>query len=398
MELNDVVILGAARTPIGDLLGELKDVTPVDLAMTAVNAAIERSGISPGEVQEVVLGMLYKQGSKGNPARQVQVKSGMPVSGWAYTVDQQCASGMRAFENVTTSIQLGKIDVGVAIGTESMTNAPYLLMNARSGYRMGDGDKVTDSMLCDGLVCALTGYHMGGTAENLAKKYGITREEQDALSVRSHANAVAAIDAGRFDDEIAPVTVKTKKGEKTILHDEHPRADVTMESLAKLRPAFTKEEGTVTAGNSSSVNDGAAALILASAKKAQSLGIKPIARVVTIANYGVEPGYMGIGPAFAIPKALEQAGLTMDDIGYFEINEAFAAQFLACNRELKLDMSKVNTNGSGIGLGHPVGCTGARILVSLIYEMKRRNVRYGLASLCVGGGPAMATILERLTE
>lgn len=392
MQTEEAVIISGARTPIGDFQGALKDVMPVDLACIAVREAIKRSRIDPEQFEEVVLGMLYKQGSKGNPARQVQLKCGIPSSSWAHTVDQQCSSGMRAFENVVSSIQLGKVDVGLAVGVESMSNAPYLLMKARSGYRMGDST-VVDSLLHDGLVCAMLGEHMGVTAENLAEKYEITRQEQDELALASHQRANAAIESGVFDEEIAPVTIKGRKGDLVVDKDEHPRKDISIEKLATLRTAF-KKDGTVTAGNASSVNDGAAALVLASAKKAAELGVKPMARVVAVANVGVQPEIMGIGPAYAIPKVLKTAGLTLGDVGCFEINEAFAAQFLACNRELKLDMSKVNINGSGIGLGHPVGCTGTRILVSLAYQMKRMRIRYGVASLCVGGGPAMATILE----
>lgn len=392
--MKEVVIVGAARTPIGDMLGSLKTVSPVELGTIAARAAIERAGISPELVDEFSAGMLYKQGWKGNPARQIQLACGSKASGFAYTVDQQCASGMKAFECAVESIMLGKSDVAVAIGMESMTNAPYVLKGAREGYRMGNGPEVLDSMLNDGLICAMENYHMGVTAENLATEYSITREEQDELALLSHQRAVAAQKAGRFEAEIVPVTIKSKKGEVIVDKDEHPREDITIEKLTKLKPAFQKE-GTVTAGNASGVNDGAAAVVLMSADRAQELGVNVLAKVVATANAGVEPRIMGIGPAYAIPKVLDYAGLTLDDIGYFEINEAFAAQFLACNRVLNLDMEKVNGNGSGISLGHPVGCTGVRIIVSLLYEMQKRNTKYGLASLCVGGGPAMATIIER---
>lgn len=394
MQTEEVVILGGARTPIGDFMGCLSGVPPLEMAYVSAMAAVERSGVSAGEFQEVALGMLYKQGAKGNPARQLQLRCGFPESGWAHTVDQQCASGMRAFENLAASIQLGKTDVGLAVGVESMSNAPYVLAKARAGYRMGDGVLV-DSMLNDGLVCAMTGTHMGVTAENLAEKYGISREEQDGLALLSHQRACAASAAGIFSEEIVPVRVSGKKGDTLVEEDEHPRPAISMEKLSSLKPAFQKD-GTVTAGNASGVNDGAAALVLASRKKAQALGAKPLARVMAVANAGAAPEIMGIGPAYAIPKALEMAGLDAGEVGCYEINEAFAAQFLACNRELKLDMDKVNLNGSGIGLGHPVGCTGARILVSLLYQMRRMNARYGVASLCVGGGPAMATVLELL--
>ncbi len=392
--MNEVWIIGAKRTPIGDFLGKLKDVSAVDLGVTAVNAALAQAGVSPAQVQELACGEIYKAGNKGNPGRQIQLKCGMPVEGYACTIDQQCGSGMKAFEVVSQSIMLGKSDIAVAVGIESMTQAPYILKGAREGYRMGNGE-ILDSMLYDGLVCAIMGYHMGLTAENLAQKYNITRQEQDELALLSHQRAVKAIQTGVFKGEIVPVQIETRKGTVTVDTDEHPRADVTMEKLAAMKPAF-KKDGTVTAGNASGVNDGAAALVLVSAEKGKALGVKPLAKLRSTANFGVAPEVMGIGPAFAIPKAIELAGLTAADIGYYEINEAFAAQFLAVNRELKLSMDQVNANGSGIALGHPVGCTAARIIVSLIYEMQRRNVRFGLASLCVGGGPAIGTVIEKM--
>lgn len=392
--MNEVWIVGAKRTPIGDFLGKLKDVSAVDLGVTVVNAALQQAGVAPSQVQELACGQIYKAGAKGNPGRQVQLKCGMPVESFACTIDQQCGSGMKAFEIISQSILLGKSNIAVAVGIESMTQAPYLLKNAREGYRMGNGEFL-DSMLYDGLVCAMMGYHMGMTAENLAEKYGITRQEQDELALLSHQRAIKAIKDGVFKDEIVPVTIATKKGPVIVDTDEHPRGDVSMEKLAAMKPAF-KKGGTVTAGNASGVNDGAAALVMVAADTGRTLGLKPLAKLRSTANFGVAPEFMGIGPAFAIPKVIALAGLTAVDIGYYEINEAFAAQFLAVNRELKLDMSKVNANGSGIGLGHPVGCTAARIIVSLIYEMQRRNVQYGLASLCVGGGPAIGTVIEKM--
>lgn len=392
--MQEVVIVSGVRTPIGDYLGKLKDVSAVDLGVTAVRGALAKAHISPEQVQEVACGMIYKSGAKGNPGRQIQIKCGMPIEGYAYTVDQQCGSGMKAFELASQSIMLGKVDIAVAVGIENMSNAPYLLTKAREGYRMGHGE-IYDSMLYDGLICAMQGYHMGITAENLVDRYGITREEQDQLALQSHQRAVAAWEKGVFAEEIVPVVIASKKGDIIIDRDEHPRADMTLAKLAAMRPAF-KKDGTVTAGNASSVNDGAAALVLMSAAKAKELGIKPLARLKATASAGVHPEVMGIGPVSAVPKVLQFAGLSLADIGYFEINEAFAAQFLAVNRELQLDMTKVNANGSGIGLGHPVGCTAARIIVSLIHEMHRRDERYGLATLCVGGGPAIATIVEKI--
>jgi acetyl-CoA C-acetyltransferase len=390
--LREVVIVSGARTAIGDYLGTLKDVSAVDLGVIAVQGALAKAGIEAKDVEDVVGGMIYKAGAKGNPARQVQLKAGIPEVAAAVTVDQQCGSAMRALEIASQQIMLGKSDVSVAFGTESMSQAPYLLLKAREGYRMGHGT-IEDSMLYDGLICAMMGYHMGITAENLVEQYGISREEQDELAYLSHQRAVKAIAEGKFKDEIVPVEVMKNKKPFVFDTDEHPRADVTLESLAKLRPAF-KKDGTVTAGNASGVNDGAAALVLMAKEKAEAMGIKPVARLLATASYGVKPEIMGIGPAYAIPKALKYAGLTMDKIDYFEINEAFAGQFIAVNRELKLDMDKVNANGSGVGLGHPVGCTGIRIVVTLLNELKRRNAKFGVASLCVGGGPAMATVVE----
>ncbi len=392
--MREIVIVGAKRTPIGDFLGSLKDVKAVDLGVVAVKGALEQANIEPSLVNEVACGMIYKGGAKGNPARQIQIKSGMPVEGFAYTIDQQCGSGMKAVELIYHSILLGKTDVGVAVGIESMSQAPYVLDKAREGIRMGDG-QIKDTMLNDGLVCAMMGYHMGITAENLAERYNISREEQDQLAVLSHERASKAIEAGVFKDEIVPVNIETRKGTIVIDTDEHPKADTTLEKLAKMKPAF-KKDGTVTAGNASGINDGASALVLMSLDKANELGIKPLAKIVNMDNIGVEPEVMGIGPAYAIPKVVKNAGLTLDDIGYYEINEAFAAQFLAVNRELNIDINKVNANGSGIALGHPVGCTGARIIASLIYEAKKRKEKYGVASLCVGGGPAIAIVIELL--
>ena len=394
MKMNDVVIVSTARTPIGDYMGGLKSKQGVDLGLIATEAALKKGNIQPSEIEEIAAGCIYKNGQKGNPARQIQIKSGMSPKGWAYTLDQQCASGMKSFELIYQSLALGKISAGVAVGMESMSNAPYLLLNARQGYRMGDG-KVIDSMLYDGLVCAMEGYHMGITAENLAKKYNISREEQDELALLSHQRAVEAQKNNLFKDEIIPIEIKSRKGSKIIDKDEHPRDDITLEKLASLRPAFDRE-GTVTAGNASSINDGAAALVLMTMEKAKELGLKPLAKILNTSNYGVDPSIMGIGPAYAIPKSIENAGLSTDAIDYYEINEAFAAQFLAVNRELKIDMDKVNANGSGISLGHPVGCTGARIIQALVFELKRRKGQYGVASLCVGGGPSMSVVIENI--
>ncbi|GAB6155436.1 thiolase family protein [Desulfosporosinus burensis] len=390
--MEEVVIVGAARTPIGDFLGSLKDVSAVELGTIAVKGALAKAGVDASLVEDVVGGMVYKAGAKGNPARQIQLAVGIPLEAAATTVDQQCGSAMRALEIATQQMLLGKSSVSVAVGIESMSRAPHLLLNSRQGVKLGP-DTLQDHLTFDALVDAFTGYHMGVTAENLAEKYNITREEQDNLAYLSHTRAVAAIQSGRFKDEIAPVEIKTRKGTTIVEVDEHPRTEISVASLSKLKPAF-KKDGTVTAGNASSLNDGAAALVLMTATKAKELGIKPIAKVLSTASYGVAPEIMGIGPAYAIPKALKYANLELSDIDYFEINEAFAAQFLAVNKELELDLDKVNANGSGIALGHPVGCSGVRIIVSLLSELKRRGGKYGVASLCVGGGPAMATVIE----
>lgn len=392
--MREVVIVSAARTPIGKFLGSLKSLSAVELGVIAVNAAVERAGIKPEQVQDVVAGMVYKAGVKGNPARQVQLEVGIPLQAGAVTVDQQCASGMRAFEIAVSQIMLGKADVGVALGIESMSNVPHILLNARNGYRLG-GETIQDSLLYDALHCAFSGEHMGITAEKLADIYSISRVEQDEHAVLSHERAIEAQRAGKFADEIVPVEIKTRKGTVIVREDECPDDNTSTEILGKLRPAFIKD-GSVTAGNASSINDGAAAVVLMSAEKAKALGIIPLAKVISTATVGVDPSVMGIGPVYAIPKALDYAKLNIEDVDYFEINEAFAAQFLAVNKELNLSMDKVNANGSGISLGHPVGCTGIRILVSLINELKRRDGKYGCASLCVGGGPAMATIIENI--
>lgn len=387
------VIVGYARTPVGDMLGSISSLNAVELGVIAAAAALKRADVRSDQVEEVVCGAVYKAGLKGNPARQIQLKLGCPASGTASTVDQQCASAMRAYDLACDSIRLGKTEICLAVGTESMSNVPHLLMNSRRGTKMGK-IVMEDSLLHDALHDAMLNYHMGMTAENLAEQYNISRQEQDELALLSHQRAATARDSGIFDEEIVPITIKTRKGEVTIDKDEHPKTGQTIEALQRLRPAFKPDGGTVTAGNSSGVNDGAAALVLMSEKKANELGLKPIARVLNTVSSGVKPEVMGIGPAFAIPKVLNELGLTLDDVDYYEINEAFAAQFIAVNRELRLSMDKVNANGSGIAIGHPVGCTGIRIIVALLQELRRRGQKLGVASLCVGGGPSMATVLE----
>ena len=397
--LREVVIVSACRTPIGKFMGELQDVSARDLAICAGTEAIKRAGLDPSQIEDVAMGQLYLGMQGSLPARQVSYRIGCPATSNAVSINQNCASGMRALEVICNNIQLGKSDIGLAIGVESMTNAPYMLPKGRMGHRMGPG-KIEDSMLHDGLNDELSGGHMGLTAENVAELYGITREECDELAVRSHQAACRAIDEGKFKEEIVPYVIKGRKGDKVIDTDEHPIRDCTMESMAKLKPVF-KEGGVVTAANASGINDGAAAVVVMSKEKAEELGIKPLAKMLYICAEGVEPHVMGLGPAVVIPKCLKGAGLTFDDVDYWEINEAFAAQFLGVGRKLKEDygfeipMDRCNVNGSGIALGHPVGCTALRIIVSLIYEMIHEDYKIGCASLCVGGGPAMASLWTR---
>ena len=391
---DPIVILGYARTPIGNFLGCLQNVPMVDLAVTASQAAIKRSRINLSDIEELALGCVYKHGCKGNPARQIQLKLGIPARGWAYTIDQQCASGLKAVDLIRRSLLTGGCKVGLAVGADNMSRAPYLDLSQRRGARMGN-TMLYDTLTHEGLVCAIADCHMGMTAENLAEQYHITRREQDELALLSHTRACKAIRDGKLDKEIAPVEVRTKKSSSMIDKDEHPKFDITLESLSALPPAF-KDGGTVTAGNSSSINDAAAALVLSTASYANAHGLKPIARILSSCSCGVAPEIMGIGPVYAVPKAIEAAGLTNKDIDYYELNEAFAAQFLACSRKLELTMDKVNANGSGISLGHPVGCTGIRVIISAITELQYRRARYGVASVCVGGGPAMAAVIELL--
>lgn len=388
----EVVIVSGMRTPIGDFLGALKDYSAVDLGVIALKGVLKKAGLEATQIEEVIAGQVYQAGCKGNPGRQVAIGAGCPVETVGLTLNQQCPSSMRATEMLAYEIMQGKVDIGASVGIESMSNIPFLLTKLRGGYRMGNGEFI-DSMLHDALIDPYNNYHMGVTAENLAEMYKISREEQDELALLSHDRACRAIQEGKFKDEIIAVEIKSKKETVIFDTDEHPNPKTSIESLAKLRPAF-KKDGTVTAGNASSLNDGAAALVLMAADKAKELGIKPLARIISSASAAVDPKIMGIGVVPAVHRALKFANLQIDDIDYWEINEAFAAQFLAVNRELKLDMNKVNANGSGVSLGHPVGCTGARLIVSLINEMRRRNVQYGCASLCAGGGPGAAIIVE----
>lgn len=399
MRLKDVVIVSACRTPIGDFMGSLKDVPARDLAIAAGKEAVARASIAPEIIDEICMGQVYGAIQGSLPARQVGLRIGLPHRSGACVVNQNCASGMRALEIACHNIILGKTEAALVVGTESMTNAPYLLPKARMGYRINAGT-VEDHMIHDGLVDELVPGHMGITAENIAERYGITQRECDELALISHKRAVSAIEAGRFLEEIVPVEIKGKKGATTFAADEHPRRDATLESLGKLKPVF-REGGVVTAGNSSGLNDAAAAAVIMSRDKAEELGVRPLLKLLGICSEGVDPKVMGLGPAVAIPKCLIQADLRFENVDYWEINEAFAAQFLGVGRMLRedygieLDLEKVNRNGSGIALGHPIGCTALRLIVSLYYEMKRRDLAIGGASLCVGGGPGMASLWTR---
>ncbi len=394
MGIESVVIVSAVRTAIGDFGKSLKDVPAVDLGAAVIREAVKRAKVEPDRVDEVIMGNIFQAGQRANPARQASVKAGLPYEVPALTLNNQCASGMRAITAGAQKIVAGDAEVIVAGGMENMSATPYILTKARWGYRLFNHE-LYDHMLYDGLICAFCNYHMGITAENLAEKYNITREEQDRLAYESHMRAVRAIKEGKFKKEIVPVEVKTKKGSFIFDTDEHPKEDTSLEKLSKLPPVF-KKDGTVTAGNSSSINDGAACVVVMKEKDAERLGLEPLARLVACSVVGVDPAIMGWGPVPATQKALKKAGLTLDDIGLVELNEAFAAQALACVKGLGLDLSITNVNGSGISLGHPVGATGCRIVVTLIYEMIRRKVRYGLSTLCQGGGMGSALIIENL--
>ncbi|MBN2223710.1 MAG: acetyl-CoA C-acetyltransferase [Deltaproteobacteria bacterium] len=395
--MRDVVIVSAARTPVGSFGGTLKGLGAIKLGTTAVKAAIERAGIKPADVQEVILGCVLQAAQGQNVARQVAMASGIPQEVPALTINKVCASGLRSVSLAAQVIKAGDADIVVAGGTENMTDAPFALMDARWGYRMGDG-KLVDIMINDGLWEIFNGYHMGITAENVAEKWKLTREEQDAFGLESQKRAEKAIKEGRFKDEIVPVLIPQKKGDPKVFDtDEFPRFGATAEALAALRPAF-KKDGTVTAGNASGINDGAAAFVVMSAEKAKAMGLKPIAKIVSYASAGVDPAIMGTGPIPATRKALEKAGLKVTDLDLVEANEAFASQSLAVVRELGLDkmMDKVNVNGGAIAIGHPIGASGGRILTTLLYEMKKRKSKYGLATLCIGGGQGAAMIVEML--
>ena len=390
--MTDVVIVAAARTPIGSFNGALSSLPAHALGKVAIQAALERAGLEPGEVSEVIMGQILTAGQGQNPARQASVAAGIPVEVPAYGVNILCGSGLKSVALAYQAIKNGDSTIVVAGGQESMSRAPHVA-HLRDGTKMGTVEFL-DSMLKDGLWDAFHGYHMGNTAENVAQKWQITREDQDRFACASQNKAEAAIKAGKFKDEIAPVTVSTRKGDVVVDTDEYPRFGTTLEALQKLRPAFAKD-GTVTAGNASGINDGAAALVVMSAKEAERRGLTPLARIVSWAQAGVDPAIMGTGPIPASRKALEKAGWTVDDLDLVEANEAFAAQAIAVNRDLGWDTEKVNVNGGAIALGHPIGASGARILVTLLHEMQRRDAKKGLATLCIGGGMGIALCVAR---
>ncbi len=391
--MKEVVIVAAARTPVGSFNGALSGVSAIELGSIVIKEAVKRAGITPDMVDEIIMGCILQSAQGQGVARQAAVKAGIPIEKPAMTINMICGSGLKAVQLAAQAIISGDSDIVVAGGTENMTQAPYALKNARNGYRMGNGE-IVDTMICDALTDAFNNYHMGVTAENLAEKYNITREEQDTLSANSQNKAEAAIKQGKFKDEIVPVVISTRKGDVVVDTDEFPRAGTTVEGLAKLRPAF-KKDGTVTAGNASGINDGAAALVIMSADKAKELGLEVLGKIVGYASAGVEPSIMGIGPVPAVKKALNRANLKIEDMDLIEANEAFAAQAIAVSRELGFNMDKVNVNGGAIALGHPVGASGARILTTLLYEMKKQNVKRGLATLCIGGGMGTAVVIER---
>ncbi|WP_242225411.1 acetyl-CoA C-acetyltransferase [Bacillus cereus group sp. BfR-BA-01380] len=391
--MRNVVVTAAVRSPIGTFGGAFKNVKPTELIVPVLQEAVKRGGVSPHEVDEVILGHCIQRTDEANTARTAALMAGFPDTVTGYTIQRQCASGMQALISAAMQIQLGVSDVVVAGGVEVMSSSPYVLKENRWGQRLQHGE-IRD-MVWEVLEDPMHHIMMGETAENLAEQYDISREEQDEVAVLSHQRALHAIEAGYFDEQIVPITKKERRKEVVVSKDEHPRADITLEKLSGLKAAFRKG-GTVTAGNASGINDGSAALVLMSEEKAKEKGLQPLARIVGYSVAGVDPKIMGIGPVPAIQKGLQNVNWSVNDADLFEINEAFAAQYLAVEKELGLDREKVNVNGSGIGLGHPIGCTGARITVSLIHELRRRGLEKGIASLCVGGGMGVALFIEAL--
>jgi acetyl-CoA C-acetyltransferase len=392
--MTDVVIVAAGRTAVGSFGGSLAKLPAADLGADVIRQLLAKTGIRPDQVSEVILGQVLTGGAGQNPARQALIKAGLPDMVPAMTINKVCGSGLKATHLAAQAIKAGDAEIVIAGGQENMSLAPHLLPGSRDGFRMGD-TKVVDSMILDGLMDAFNAYHMGVTAENVAKKYGVTREEQDAFAAASQQKAEAAQKAGRFKDEILPIEIAQRKGPAVVFDtDEYPRAGTTADKLAQLRPAFDKA-GTVTAGNASGINDGAAAVIMMSAKTAEALGLKPLVRIAAYASAGIDPTIMGMGPVPASRLCLSKAGWTRDTPDLMEINEAFAAQAIAVNKEMGWDTSKINVNGGAIAIGHPIGASGCRVLVTLIHEMIRRDAKKGLASLCIGGGLGVALAVER---
>lgn len=393
--MKEIVIVSAVRTPIGNFCGSLSPLSATELGIIAAKSAIERAGINPEVISEIIIGNVLSAGLGQNISRQIAIRAGIPETKPAMTINKLCGSGLRAVSMAAQFILLGDAEVVLAGGTESMSNAPFLLPQGRNGYRMGHG-QVVDSMIIDGLTDSFQNYHMGMTAENIAERWNISREEQDLFALKSQHKAEAAQKGGRFVDEIVPVAIPQRKGEPLIIEqDEFPRHGLILDKLTALKPAF-KKDGTVTAGNSSGINDGASMLVVMSEERASSLGLKPLVRILSYGSAGLDPSIMGYGPVPASEIALKRAGLTIEDIDLIEANEAFAAQSLAVMKGLKLDPVKVNVNGGAIALGHPIGASGARILATLIYEMKRRGAKRGLAALCIGGGQGTAMIIENI--
>lgn len=392
--MTELVIVSAVRTAIGSFGGALSSISATQLGTLVAQEAIVRAGIEATAIDEAILGNVLQAGLGQNPARQVVINAGLPQVTPATTINVVCGSGLKSIIFAAQMIRSGDAQTVLAGGMENMSASPYLLEKARWGYRMGDG-KIIDTVVNDGLSCAFNQYHMGITAENIAERYGITRLEQDEVAAGSQLRAAAAITSGAFTREIIPVTVRQKKGDKVFAEDEYPRSDTSVATLSRLRPAF-KSDGTVTAGNASGVNDGAASLIVMRGDRARQLGLKPMARIRGYATSGVDPAYMGMGPVSATRKALLNAQLSLADIDLIEANEAFAAQFIAVGRELGLDPDKTNVNGGAIALGHPIGASGARILVTLLYALQARDKSLGLATLCVGGGQGVSVIVERI--
>jgi acetyl-CoA C-acetyltransferase len=393
-ERREAVIISAARTPTGKFLGSLKGFTAPQLGALVVRESVRRAGVAPEDVDEVIMGCVVQAGLGQNPARQAALHGGIPFGVSAVTINKVCGSGLKSVMMAAQGIQLGDSEIVVAGGMESMSNAPYLLKQAREGLRMGDG-KLVDAMIHDGLWCAFENYHMGNTGEVVAERYGVTREEQDEYALNSHRKAAAAMKAGKFKDEILPVEIPQKKGAPLVFDtDESVREDTSREALAKLRPAF-REGGTVTAGNAPGVNDGASALVVTSEERARELGVEPLARIAAQATSGIEPELVMMAPVEAIRKVLRKAGWSLNEVDLIELNEAFSVQAIAIIRELELDPQRVNVNGGAVALGHAIGQSGSRLLTTMIYEMKRRDARRGLAALCLGGGNAVALAVER---